>query len=33
MNPAQKSLSKQFGAWLVETLSAMVVVIALRSTT
>ena len=31
MNPVQKSMSKQFGAWLFETLSGMVNVSALRS--
>ena len=30
-NPVQKSLSKQFGAWLFETLLTMITVIALRS--
>ena len=33
MNRVQKSLSKQFGAWLFETLSTMVTVIAMRSAT
>ena len=32
MNPVLMSLSKKFGAWLFQTLSTMVTVIALRST-
>ena len=32
MNPVQKSLPKQFGAWLFKTLSRMIIVITLRNT-
>ena len=32
MNQVQKSLSKQFGAWLFKTLSRMIIVITLRNT-